>query len=113
MPEVVGWVALAAQSEPSDDGPIARAVLLHQVGEKAAALADELEEAAARMVVLGEAPKMPGELLDPLGEERDLDFGRTGVTFLGGEPGHDLLLLFPRERHSVLRHDLLLDVFHL
>jgi hypothetical protein len=53
---------------------------------------------------------MPRQVRDPLREERDLDFGRTGVTFLGGIPGDELLLLFPRERHSVLRHDLLLDV---
>ena len=49
---------LAAESEPSDDGAVARVVLLHQVREKAAALADELEEAAARMIVLGEALEM-------------------------------------------------------
>src|SRR5688500_14406958 len=112
MPEVVGWVALAAPSEPSHDGPIARAVLLHQIGEEAAALADDLEWAAARLVVLGEAPKMRRQLLDPLGDERDLDLWRTGVTFLGGEPGHDLLLLFPRERHSFLRTRRCVMCFH-
>src|SRR6187399_2011012 len=99
---------LAAEPEPSDDGPVARAVLLHEIREKAAALADELEEAAARMVVLGEAAEMVRQVLDPLGQERDLDLRRPGVTFLGGVPGDDLLLLFPRERHSVLRHELLL-----
>src|SRR6476660_5285079 len=98
-----GLRRLAAESESSDDDAVARAVLLHQVGEKAAALADELEEAATRMVVLGKALEMPGQLLDPLGQERDLDFRRSGVTFLGGKPGDDLLLLFPRERHSFLR----------
>src|SRR5258706_2411182 len=80
---------LAAESEPSDDDSVARAVLLHQVGEKAAALADELEEAAARMIVFREALEMAGQLLDPLRQERDLDFRRSGVTFLGGKPGDD------------------------
>src|SRR3954470_7103061 len=94
---------LAAESESSDDDTLARAVLLHQIREKAAALADELEETAARMIVLGEATEMAGQFLDPLGEERDLDFRGPGVTFLGGKPGDDLLLLFPRERHSFLR----------
>jgi polyribonucleotide nucleotidyltransferase len=61
------------ESEPSDDGPVARAVLLHEIREKAAALADELEEAAARMVVLREASEVPRQALDPLREERDLD----------------------------------------
>src|SRR5689334_2536825 len=93
---------LAAEPEPSDDGSVARVVLLDQVGKKTTALADELEEAASRMVVLGKAPKMLGQPLDPLGQERDLDLRRTGVTVLGGVPGDDLLLLLPRERHSVL-----------
>src|SRR3954471_22606351 len=94
---------LAAESQSSDDDSVARAVLLHEIREKAAALADELEEAAARMIILGEASEMPGQLLDPLRQERDLDFRRSGVTFLGGKPGDDLLLRFPRERHSFLR----------
>ena len=103
---------LAAESEPSDDGAVARVVLLHEVGEKATALADELEEAAARMVVLGEAPEMPRQILDPLGEERDLDFRLAGVAVLDGKPRDDLLLLFPRERHSVLRHEQNYWFFH-
>src|SRR3954471_21460749 len=99
---------LAAESESSDDDTVARAVLLHQVREKAAALADELEEAAARMVVLREAAEMGRHVRDTLREKRDLDFGRPRVAILGGVPGDDLLLLLPRGRHSVLRHDLLL-----
>src|SRR5436190_5443655 len=101
--DVRGPRDLAAESEPSDDGAVARVVLLDQIGKKAAALADELEEAASRMVVLGKAAEMLGQALDPLGEERDLDFRRSGVTVLGGKPGDDLLLLDSRERHSVLR----------
>jgi hypothetical protein len=87
---------LAAEPEPSDDGPVARVVLLDEIGKKTTALANELEEAATGMVVLGEAPEMVGQPLDPLRQERNLDLRRPGVTFLGGIPGHDLLLLFPR-----------------
>src|SRR3954463_9133651 len=90
---------LAAEPEPSDDGPVARVVLLDQIGKKATALADELEEAATRMAVLGEACEMAVQAPDPLRQERDLDLRRAGVTFRGGIPGHYLLLLFPRERH--------------
>jgi hypothetical protein len=97
-------VTLAAESEPSDDGAVSRVVLLDEIGKKAPTLADELEEAATRMVVLGEAAEMVGQAPDSLREERDLDLRRPGVTFLGGIPGHDLLLLFPRERHSFLRY---------
>jgi len=98
-----GPVTLAAEPEPSDDGAVARVVLLDEIGKKATALADELEEAATRVIVLGEAAEMLGQALDPLRQKRDLDLGRTGVTFLGGKPGDDLLLLSGRERHSVLR----------
>src|SRR6266850_4130710 len=96
-------VTLAAEAEPSDDGSVARVVLLDQIRKKATSLADELEEAASRVIVLGEAAEMLGQALDPLRQERDLDFRRSGVTFLGGKPGDDLLLLDRRERHSVLR----------
>src|SRR5712691_721299 len=94
---------LAAEPEPCDDGAVARVVLLDQIRKKATALADELEEAATRMVVLRKASEMLGQALDPLRQERDLDLRRSGVTFLGGKPGQDLLLCFPRERHTVLR----------
>src|SRR4029079_4640588 len=69
-----GCVALAAKSEPCDHGAVARIVLLDQIGKKAAALADELEETAARMIVLRKAPEMLRQALDPLRQERDLDF---------------------------------------
>ena len=49
---------LAAQSEPCDDGAIASVVLLDQVRKKAASLSDELEEAAAGMVVLREGSQV-------------------------------------------------------
>jgi len=86
---------LAAEPQPSDDGPIARVVLLDEIGKKTTALANELEEAAARMIVLGKATEMVGQPLDPPFQESNLDFRRSGVTLLGGKPGHDLLLLFP------------------
>jgi len=51
-------VALAAQSEPCDDGAIASVVLLDQVRKKASSLSDELEEAAAGLVVLREGSQV-------------------------------------------------------
>jgi len=100
-----GRARLAAESEPSDDGAVARVVLLHEVSEKATALADELEEAAARMIILREASEMVRQSLDPLREKRDLDFRRSGIAILDGVLGNGLLLRFRRERHSVLRHE--------
>src|SRR5690349_25027647 len=103
-PVRAGWAAwLAAESEPSDDGAVARVVLLQQVCEKATALADELEEAATRMIVLGKAAEMICQGLDPLREERDLDLGRAGIAVRHGVLGDGFRLPFGRERHPVLR----------
>src|SRR5512135_1242757 len=99
---------LAAESEPCDDGPVPRVVLLDQVGEKASPMAHELEEAAARMVVLGERLQVLRQVLDPLRQERDLDLGGPGIALDPGVLGDHLLLHLPRERHSVLRHELFL-----
>src|SRR5262245_37527981 len=96
---------LAAESEPSDDGAVTRVVLLQQVREKAAALADELEEAASRMIVLRKAAQVIREGLDALRQERDLDLRRARVTVDDDVLGDDLLLSLGRERHSVLRHE--------
>jgi hypothetical protein len=102
---------LAAESEPCDDGTVARVVRLDEIRQKTTALAYELEEAASRMVVLRELAEMLREAPDPLREERDLDFRGTGIAFLGGISGDDLLLCFPRERHTILRHELLFFYF--
>jgi len=51
-------VALAAQSEPCDDGAIASVVLLDQIRKKAASLSDELEEAAAGLIIFREASQV-------------------------------------------------------
>ena len=67
-------VALAAQSEPCDDGAIAGVVLLDQIRKKAASLSDELEEAEAGLIILRKAGQMQVQLLDPCGQERDLHF---------------------------------------
>src|SRR3954447_25515395 len=96
---------LAAKAQRADDGSIARRVLLDQIRKKAPALTHELEETASRMVVLGKAGEVPVQVPDPLRQERDLDLGRSGVAVLDGVGTDDLLLLLPRERHSILRHE--------
>src|SRR4249919_1347652 len=89
--------ALAAQAEPTDDGAIPRVVLAHQVRKEAATLANELEEAAARVVILGKGPEMLREARDPLGEKRDLHLRRARVALDGGVLRDDLFLRLPRE----------------
>src|ERR1035437_806564 len=96
-------VRLAAQSEPCDDGAIASVVLLDQVSKKAASLSDELEEAAAGVVVLREGLEVLRKLLDPFGQERNLHLCGARVAFLGGILRNNLVLCLPRERHTILR----------
>jgi len=96
-------VALAAQSEPCDHDAIASVVLLDQVCKKAASLSDELEEAAAGMVVLRETPQVPSKFLDPFGQERNLHFWGACVAILDGELRNNLILRLPRKRHTILR----------
>jgi uncharacterized membrane protein YhiD involved in acid resistance len=50
-----------------------------QVIQQAAALVDQLQQAAAAVVVLLVGLEVAGELLDAGGQQRDLDFRRTGI----------------------------------
>src|SRR3954462_13912514 len=92
--------ALAAEAEFLDEGAVALEVLLLQVAEQAAALADEHEQAAARVVVLLVRPQVLGQLVDPLGEQGDLDPGVPGVLGIGAELLGELGLALLRQRHA-------------
>ena len=54
-------------------------VLALQVVEQAAALADELQQPAARVMILRVRLEMFRQVVDALAEERDLDFRGAGV----------------------------------
>ena len=85
--------ALAAQAEVRDDVAVAVQVGALEVAQQAAALADEHQQAAARVVVLGVRAQVLGQLVDPLGQERDLDLGGAGVV-LGAAVLGDQLRFF-------------------
>ena len=97
--------SLAAQPEPADDGAVAVVVVAHQVRKKSATLSDELEKSASRVVVLGKAAQMLGQSPDTLGQQSDLDFGRTCVALVNGILNDDAFLGFPRQRHPALQND--------
>ena len=50
-------------------------------------------------MVLRVVAEVLGEAVDPLGEQCDLDLGRSGVVFGAPETLDELLLLFLREAH--------------
>src|SRR5207253_1406259 len=73
-----------------------------QVGEQPSALTDHAEQPAAAGVVVAGGAQMFGEVLDWLGQERDLELPRAGVLVVTAVRRHDLVLR--RERHC--RHPL-------
>src|SRR5262249_23850624 len=80
---------LFADAEPLDQFRIAVGVLPLQVIEEATALADQLQEPAARMVVLCVRLEMFGEIADALAEERNLHFGGSSVAGMGRVAAND------------------------
>ena len=74
---------LLTNTQLGDEGTIALDVLLGQIVQEAAALTDHLIEAPAAVVVVDMDLQVLGELVDPLGEDSDLDLGGTGVALVG------------------------------
>jgi hypothetical protein len=91
--------SLLADTERLDDRSITVEVLLFEVVEEATALADQHEQAAARMMVLRVNLEVLGQVRDSLREQRDLHFGRARVTGFASEFLNDLGLTFCCERH--------------
>ena len=54
-----------------------------QVLKEPAPMANELEQAAAGMMIFGVGFEMPGQLVQTSCHEGNLNFGRSGVTGLG------------------------------
>ena len=70
---------LVAQLQFLRDRLIAGQINGLQIIEQAAALADHQKQATARAVIFLIRLQMAGQMVDPLGQQRDLDIGRTGV----------------------------------
>src|SRR5580704_6565285 len=89
----------AADAEPLPDRAVAVDVLLGQVLQQPAAAADQQQQPAAAVVVVLVHLQVLGQVVDPPGQQRDLDFRRTGVTLTGRVLRQDLLLGGGVERH--------------
>src|SRR6185312_9579554 len=88
-----------ADAQRLDDRLIAALVGLLQVPKQRAALRDQHQQAAARVVVLLVGLEVLGEVRDALGEDRHLHFGGPGVRFAAGVGPDQLSLAFGRDRH--------------
>src|ERR1700733_10215354 len=92
-------VYLPAQTEPLDQRSIAVDVLLREVLQKPPAAADQQQQPATAVVVVLVHLEVLRQVRDSLGQQRDLDFRRAGVTLIGRMPSDDLLLHRGVERH--------------
>src|SRR5258708_21450710 len=92
---------LATQTQTLDQRRVTLGVAGFQVIEQAAALADHLQEAAARMVILRVALEMLGEVDDPFGQDGDLDFRRPRIALDLGVRLYDLGFTLVGNRHRV------------
>lgn len=58
-----------------DEGTVTLDILIVEVVQQPAALAHHHQQTSSTVVVLLMGPQMIGEVIDPLGEQRDLDLG--------------------------------------
>src|SRR5438128_8126305 len=90
----------ATQAELGDEGAVAVDVGALEVAEQAPALADHHQQPAARVVVLAVRAQVLGQVVDALGEQRNLDLGGAGIAILATELADQLLLLLLGQRHQ-------------
>src|SRR5688572_15749037 len=95
-----GVGSLLAQAEALDQRAIGLDVLALQVVEQAAAPAHHGEQAAAGMEILDVRLEVLGKHVDALGEERDLDLGRTRVGLRALVIGDDARLVCGGDSHG-------------
>src|SRR5262245_14027561 len=88
-----------ADAELFDDDAIPFRRSGPKVFQQPAALADEHQEPAPRMMVLDVLFEVVGQAVDALGEERDLHLGRTRIALVGAELLDQTLLAIDGKRH--------------
>src|SRR3546814_7551189 len=89
-------------SSDLDKFVIAVRILALEIIKQAAALVDQHQQAAARVIVLRVGLEMLGQIDDALGQDRDLDLGAAGVTLGAGIVGNDFGFTFSGHRHRSL-----------
>ena len=86
LQKMPGPASLLADAELGDDGEVALNVLLREVVEQAAALADHLVHAETAVVVLRVLLQVLGQVRDAVAEQHKHDHhGRRGLLLLVGQ----------------------------
>lgn len=86
------FVALAAESELSDQRLVPLLRGASKVVQQSASLANQLEQAPPRMMIFLVSPKVILKAVDPFGQERHLNFRRAGVLLVRSILINQLLL---------------------
>ena len=84
--------ALFTKAELREDIGILVQLVLLEIIEELTTTARHLEQATARMEVFAVGAEVLGQVIDPGGEQCDLDFGRTGIGVVGFELSDDFWL---------------------
>src|SRR5687768_2329689 len=90
---------LLTDAETADKLGVAVRVLAFEVIEQSPSLANQLQKAAARVVVLCVNLEMLGEIVDALAEERDLNFRGSRVAVVCAVRADDSSLAIFGKRH--------------
>src|SRR2546428_11334183 len=96
---------LLSDVEPLDQVRVALRVFAFEVVEQAAAFADEHQQPAARMMILGVCLEVFGQVIDAFAENGDLHFGRPGVGFVRLVAANQLGLAIFGQRHTLFLHE--------
>ena len=85
---------LLSDAATFDNRTVTFDIVLEKVVKELSSLTDHLLHTSAAVVVLGVLLKVFGEFGNSLGENSDLNFGRTGVAFVNRIGLDDVLLVF-------------------
>ncbi len=85
---------LLTNTEPFNDGPISRNILILEIVQQATTLSDHPQQSAARMMVFCMHLKMIGQIRDLFAQNRDLDFRRPRIGIVSSIGIYDFGLSF-------------------
>jgi len=90
---------LLAEVQLLENRPIAKNVFFLQVGEEFFPLADQIHQRFFGTEIFAVRLEVLGEVVDALGKERDLPFGRAGIGGRSSVGGENFLFLFCTQMH--------------
>jgi hypothetical protein len=71
-----------------------------EVVEQSSAATDQSQQSTSAAMILDVRFQVHGQVFDPLGQHRDLQFRRSRIRFISAEFLNQLGLAFPGNRHS-------------